>query len=108
MNILVLLFYILVGVIGNPATFLAWRWWGGGPSTIERTKPAPAETKKAYWTQHKHIPSSTKEVSVSLAILDSPRYEQPELIWAIARPNAIYLHSSLEGPSHASRAPPHS
>lgn len=101
--VLLLSCYFLTGVLGSVVVleFIAKK-----PTTIERQKPTKTPQRTAFWTQHKHIPTTIKTVPFLHAhLLNEPTTEPDYSSWTLVTISFTLIQEQTYLTS-ISRAPP--
>ena len=93
--------YLTVGVAGylKSITLLGF---GTNPEIITKASQNTTPTVKVFWTQHKHIPSTTKISVPSPAIFTPP--ESPR-VWLHILPLVHSCFPGLANPTHLYHSP---
>jgi hypothetical protein len=103
---LLLASYLLVGVLGHLPSLCQFFGFGTGSYTLTQSRPSRPGTSKVYWTQHKHIPATSRIVVPSPATLTPPGFFHQEDSFCFINPDDNKLTPHTLPYSHESRAPP--
>jgi hypothetical protein len=103
---LLLTSYLFVGALAPLESFGKLIAYGKGPAKVEQHKPARPVPAKVCWTQHKHIPSFTKVVSFSPAIVIPLKSPRLEFCNSLPVPLDVLVTLLQDKASVSSRAPP--
>jgi hypothetical protein len=102
---LLLFSYLLLGSVGylEALTVLGF---GTNPHHLTKQTDNPSSTFKAYWTQHKHIPSTVKIAVPSPAVFMPPEMPRVSMYGIALSQKAFNLPGDPSFSLHSSRAPP--
>ena len=103
---LLLTSYLFVGALAPFDSFGKLIAYGTGPAKVEQHKPTLPIPAKVCWTQYKHIPSFTKVVSFSAALVIPLKSPRLEFCVSLPVPSDAMVTLLQDDASVSSRAPP--
>ena len=98
--------YLFVGAVAHLESIGRLFQFDSKPEKIEQQRPTQPIPERVCWTQHKHIPSFTKVVSFSPALVASCEFPHPERFSPLLVPENTDIDLFFFTTSTFSRAPP--